>query len=280
MAEPEVTQRAIDEIRRLAEKEIELVGKRWKAVHALAAAEQGAGLAYLEGKNSGLDQVIKLRAELGVIDAAVRTCQAQRSSAVKNRYSIEAKEARRKITEKQAEIASLNAKTAKHLQALSELEGVAYTHEVLGCQPAGEGALRAHIEPRSETLRREISELDRSAQEAENWRAPNYGTVDMPDVINEQEFSLAVLMHDSQGVTAQVLVDWIDACHTIIKKKNLELGDKPRRYRLAWREGKVDPESYVHVKALARVIPGDLGPDSYDSESATFRPKAEKTQAA
>ena len=267
-------ERAIGEIRKLAEREIELVREKQVKTRELSEAEHGAGLAYLENKTTNLDQIIKLQAVLNMTKNALQACRAQRLAAIESKFRTDAQETRRRAAKKQSELADLEAKTNRLLADLSSLEGMTFTQAILACQPASD-PLQPRPVPKSALLRTEISELSWRAVELESKKIPNSGTVDVEAATSLDELLFAVLTHESEGPTGQEVLGWTDACQASALKRggvNAQFGDLARRYRLCWTDGKIDlAASYVFVAALKPDRVSALhGPESTVA-AATFR---------
>lgn len=257
--------RAAGEVRRFGEKEVELVGKKRLRIHELSEAEQGAGLAYLEGGTSSFDQVIRLRAELGVIESALKACRVQRLNAIASKFKVEAQQIRRQAGDKRAELAELEAKTSSLLEQLSALQGAPFT-------AAGTS--------KSETLQNEIAGLERRARELESKTIPSAGVVDLQEITSSEQFTIAVLCFEAEGPTAEEIEGWMNACQAVAlhRRGGAEFADRPRRCRLIWSDRKIDlSQSYVFVPSLSPIKgTGDPGQPSYDIEVGTFRAEDSK----
>ncbi len=102
----------------------------------LQEAEAALGEDFLCGKEDAARAVEDLRLRCDALTAALAALDKRQAVAVVNRRLAEAAELRRQAEAKRAELLELERKTAKHLMALSELEGVPYTRVILSSQRA------------------------------------------------------------------------------------------------------------------------------------------------
>ena len=200
------------ELEKNAQKEVELIGKKQKKVQELTEVEEAQGREFLETGKSKIGRVLKLKAELGMIDSALKACRASRGNAIKAKVAAEAAGLRRQIGEKQSELESHEAKRAKHLAALSELEDVVFTPLILGLQPVDPFMpSRGYYAPRSAKLRAEIDSLQRQAGELSRWQVPDSGSVSIEGTSIDQ-LLMAVMTHSSLVPNAEDVMKWHAAC--------------------------------------------------------------------
>jgi hypothetical protein len=280
----------VTELEKIAAKEIELCQRKQEKALALAEAEDAAGREFMETGKSKIGRVLKLRAERDAIDSALKACRAARVDAIKSKIAAEAADLRRQIADKQRELADLEAKTRKHLTALSELEldgGALYTSAVLSLQHSGGDALTPLLLPKSQKLRAEIEGLERKANDLTRWTLPDSGSVNIEGT-SINELLMAVLTHSSQVPSAEDVIKWHRLCEA---ESNKPFGDFTRRYQLQWKDGgQIDhAQSSVFVRDLAKkieprytginpehAIPADQefkppSASSFDVQSGTFK---------
>lgn len=162
----------------------------------LAEAESGLGDAVLDGNESAVREVADLRLRVDGFNAGLGALEVRRAQALVEQKRATGEDLRRQAAVKHAELEALERKEAKHLAALSELEGVTYTRCILAAQRAPNGWERqvtatAHIDfcdpsealrwfspgnpylrPRSRQLYDQAVELERKATEMENQLDP------------------------------------------------------------------------------------------------------------
>lgn len=169
----------------LCTREAQLAAMLAQAGTRLEELEARAGDAYLDGDEHPMAEVAELRLQVDTLNAALVAIERRREPARLARRLAEAAQARRQAADMRSELADLEAKTAKHLEALSKLEGVEFTSGILSSQPAGswraadwvsdpepwraarelhqEPAGAGYATPRSRRLRQEIEDLEQQA---------------------------------------------------------------------------------------------------------------------
>jgi hypothetical protein len=103
----------------------------------LDQAEACAGDAFLDGDESVLKEVAELRLQADGVTAALKALDRRRSPLKESRRRAEAAELRNQAESKRKQLAEVNAKTAKLLGQLAQIEGVEFTHSILSSQSAG-----------------------------------------------------------------------------------------------------------------------------------------------
>lgn len=265
-------EQAAAEIVQHGRRELELLRERQAKADALKKVEAQAGAEYLDGQSGGaVDKVLKLQLELAAIGRAEDLCHARRLAAITRKWSAEVSELREQIAGKQKEIDALRAKTAVHLAALSDLEGVPYTGEILRSQPNN---LNWKHVPRSVALELEARALGDRLEVLERRKIANAGVVDIgPDEVTGIEALLvAVARHEGETPSVEAVLEWAGAV-----EQGRTFGELARRYRLVWKEGNIDvSESYTLVPDLmGSMLPGIHGvSERPDVNSATFRADA------
>ncbi|HEY1160982.1 MAG TPA: hypothetical protein VGE83_10150 [Terracidiphilus sp.] len=265
-------EQAAAEIAQFGRRELELVLDRQAKAGQMKEAEERAGAEYLDGQSGGaVDKVLKLQLELAAIGRAGDLCHARRLAAITRKWSAEASELREQIAGKQEQIEALQAKTAVHLAALSDLEGVPYSNEILRSQP---NDLNWKHVPRSVALERGARALGDRLEVLERRKIATSGVIDIgPDEVTGIEALLAaVAAHEGETPGIEAVLDWCAAC-----ERGTSFGELARRYRLAWKEGTIDVcESYTLVPDLVgSMLAGIHGvSERPDVNSATFRADA------
>jgi hypothetical protein len=261
---------AAAEILEHGRRELELVLDREARADALKKVEAQAGVEYLDNQSGGaVDQVLRLQVELATIGRAMSVCHARRLEAIKRKWAAEASELREQIAGKQKEIEALQAKTAVHLGALSDLEGVPYSDEILRQQP---NDLDWRHVPRSVGLEREAAALRDRLEVLERRKVATSGVIDIDEVTGIEALSAAVAAHEGETPGIEAVLDWCAAC-----ERGTSFGELARRYRLVWKEGNIDvSESYTLIPDLVgSMSPGIHGvSERPDVNSAMFRADA------
>ena len=182
-------QAAIEEIK--ADR-MRIVGLRGELAKRLEAAEAIAGESYLAGDRGAVREIGEFEAEISLIERrALPELDRRQARAEVELKRATAADLRQQAERKKDELALLEQKTAKHLQALSELEETEYDGCILQAQRAGEwvtlqgglnrpapwqGPLECTTDPtnhnpyavpRSRRLRDEIAGLELKAGEIE-----------------------------------------------------------------------------------------------------------------
>ena len=189
-------EQAAAEIAQFGRRELELVIDRQAKAGQMKEAEERAGAEYLDGQSGGaVDKVLKLQLELAAIGRALDLCHARRLAAITRKWSAEVSELREQIAGKQKEIEALQAKTAVHLAALSDLEGVPYTNEILRSQP---NDLNWRHVPRSVALELEARALGDRLEVLERRKVATSGVIDIDEVTGIEALLAAVAAHEGE----------------------------------------------------------------------------------
>jgi len=246
-------EQAVAEIDRYAAKEVKLVADYREAVARVSAAELSAGDAFLdapegESATAAVEQMVRAKSGVAVIEASIRACRARRLEAIKGKLAAEAADWRRRADEANAEQGRITAKTKKHFDALKQLEGVEFI-------PAST--------PKSSMLSAQAFGCGDKAVQLEATSVPRNGGAQLDDVTSAIPLVEMVLRHESDGPSAQEVLAWAATCDPDDRFRNL-----PRSYRVTWRDGVINyRESYCQVAALAPsagisiYTMRDLGPD-------------------
>ncbi len=262
-------EQAAAEILEHGRRELELVRERQTKADALKKVEAQAGVEYLDNQSGGaVDQVLRLQVELAAIGRAMSVCHARRLEAIKRKWAAEGAELREQIAGTQKQIEALQAKTAVHLSALSDLEGVPYSNGILSQLP---NDLNWKHVPRSVALEREVRALGDRLEVLERRKIATSGVIDIgPDEVTAIEPLLAaVAAHEGETPSVEAVLEWAGAV-----EQGRAFGELARRYWLVWKEGNIDvSESYTLVPDLVgSTLPGIHGvSERPDVNSATFR---------
>ncbi len=243
-------EQAAAEIVEHGRRELELVLDRQAKAGQVKEAEERAGAEYLDGQSGGaVDKVLKLQLELAAIGRAEDLCHARRLAAITRKWNAELNELLEQIAGNRKQTELLQAKTAVHLAALSDLEGVPYTNEILRSQP--NDLSWKHV-PRCVALEIEGRVLEDRLEVLERRKIATSGVIDVgPAEVTEITALLDALVgHEGEIPDVQAVLDWCAAC-----ERGLTFGDLPRRFRLVWDETRRInlAESYV-------LVPGLMGP--------------------
>lgn len=243
-------QRATSEFQRIGARELELETECASKRAELATAKTAAGSAIVDGDKSTVGKVVRLAAEVDSFECALDACHARRITAIQDLLRAKAQERRRLAAEKRDELGALEAKTAKHLQALAELEGVPYSFFILGQQPVGDAGNGFHT-PLSTRLRIEAEDLESQAVELESRGVSRRGVVDINGATNTQDLIKALLREEKDIPSVSAVLAWAAACESAAAPR--AFGANPRRFHLVWNGGTIDHEhSYVYVAELGR----------------------------
>jgi hypothetical protein len=265
----------MNDVERYAAKEIELMGRRLQAVEAITAAEQAAGTALLDGDGEAtsapVEAVIRASAQVSAIDSAVRTCRERRLEAIRAKRRGDAAELRKQILELREQLEKLEAKIAKHVAAISELQGVPFV--ALSASAWNKASCSQELQSQSTSF-----EIRAAALEAD--QLPQAGSVDVENVTTVDELVLAVLRHESDGPSAESISAWALGCEKHGRLSRMgrgmdqrDFGDSLRNYHLVWRNGViVYDESRTQVPEIIRTEPGKYsGRPIADPGSDIFR---------
>lgn len=246
-------ERAAADLDRYAAKEMKLVADLREAIERVSAAELSAGDSLLdapegESPDAAVEQIVRARSAVAAIEASLRACRARRRETLQRKIAAEAAIWRGRGDETRTERARLEQRSAKHLDALRQLEGVEFI-------PAST--------PKSSVLGARIVGADDKAAQLEAAGVPLHGGAQLDDVTSVIPLVDAVLRHASDGPSAQDVLAWAAACDP-----DARFGDHLRSFRVTWRDGVIDyRESYCQVAALAPSAGvsiytlKDLGPD-------------------
>jgi hypothetical protein len=149
----------------------------------LERAEGELGEAVLDGDEGAVHRVADLRLRVDGLNAALTVLERRRGLALVGHKHAEAADLLHQAAAKAAELGTLEKKTAKLLESLSDLEGVKYNESILvsmragiwyapgqrepaafegladGCYPDPTTARHSWAEPHSKKLRSEIADL-------------------------------------------------------------------------------------------------------------------------
>jgi hypothetical protein len=103
----------------------------------LEAAELSAGERFLADETGVAAELAGLRSELDLIERGLGALNVRARAAERDRKIATVADLRREAREKRVELSHMEAKSARLLAALSELEGTEYTACILGYQRAG-----------------------------------------------------------------------------------------------------------------------------------------------
>ena len=117
------------------------------AQRTLQEAEAGLSLALIDGDESGVQEVGSLRVRVDGLRMALAKLEEQRPVAMLNQKRRALEDLRQQVAAKVSELDTLSRKTAKHLEALSVIEGVVYGPGVLSAQRQGEWLATGCREP-------------------------------------------------------------------------------------------------------------------------------------
>lgn len=230
-------ERAAADLETYAVKEMKLVAALREAINRVSAAELSAGESLLdapegESPEAVVAQIVHARAAVAAIEASIRACRARRREALQRKIAADAEVWRVRADEARAERARLEHRTAKHLDALRQLEGIEFI-------PAAT--------PKSSALGMRIAGAEDKAAKLEATSVPLDGGAQLDDVTSVIPLVDAVLRHESDGPSAQEVLAWAAACDP-----EARFGDLHRSFRLTWRDGVIGyRESYCQVAALA-----------------------------
>jgi chromosome segregation ATPase len=260
MFEKSIDQLTAD-ISKWADKALSLLQKRCEAADRISTAELSAGNAILdaaEGESTNLpvEAVVRARAEVAAFDAAGRSCIERLADAKRAKRQGEAAVLRKQAAQLRSEMESIEAKVAKHLAAVADLQGAQFRTST---------ALGSGL-PRTEILQTQIGALEGRAQSLEG-ELPRSGALNVEAATSVDALLAAVLRYESETPTVQDILDW-----AVAFERGHEFGGASRRYRLVWRDGVIDAESYTQVTGLVRSTPGPFtGSPVYELGSDLFR---------
>jgi len=240
-------------IDKYAQKEIELVARLRTANERVASVEAAAGSAFLDAEEStdsgetssvAVEVLMKARAEVSAIAAAIKTCRGRRLEAVAAKRRSTAAEMRKQVAELTSQLERLEAKTQKHIVAISELQGMPFTAAPTPTVPGI---------PLSQQLQNQITTLAQRAANLEG-SVPRHGHVHLDNVASSQELIDAVLRTEADGPDAATINAWASACEA---QNGRAFGEQNRIFRLYWKDGSIDfGASYIQIPDLARTSAG------------------------
>jgi hypothetical protein len=242
-------------IEKYVQKEIELVARLRAATESIAQAEADAGAAYVDAEDgqstsASLDAVLRAKAEVPLIESAIRTVRGRRLDAARSKRAEASAELRKQASAVRAQIASIETKVAKHIGAINELQS---THVTVSVTAPGEPPAKSQLlETQAMAIEQRAAALD--------GELPRHGTVTLDDVTDTDPMIAAVLMHASDGPSARDLASWAAAVEQrAIAAGRGQFGQNPRRYYLVWKNSVIDTtESYIQVHGLARRPAGPI----------------------
>jgi len=256
-------------IEKHAQKEIELVARLRTANERIAQAEADAGAAYVDAEDgqstsASVDAVLRARAEVPLIESAIRTVRGRRLDAARAKRAEASAELRKQASGVRAQIASIETKVAKHIGAINELQS---THVTVSVTAPGEPSAKSQL------LETQAMAIEHRAAALES-DLPRHGTVTLDDVTGTDPLIAAVLHHASDSPSSQDVVQW--AADVERKAGRGPFGENLRRYTLVWKDGRIDStESYIQVHSLARSPAGPVsGALGYEIGSDIFRAAA------
>ncbi len=267
-----------------AKRELDLTRRKLQIRDSLAAIEAAAGARLLDEENAESNGIAdgallvdleRAQAELRALAVAIVGCRGRRMEAIRSKRIASATAIRKEATGKEAEAAKIEARALELLAEISSVQGMTYPGAILSTNPQlGQFGI-----PKSAQLRIEAENLLARASQFEK-DVPSGGVVDVENVTSSAELAIAVLTHESEGPTAQQILQWAEDVERTARAKSFEqFGVLPRRCRLVFVGSKINPEeSTIIVPAFVKPIPGiTMGTPvaGYDVAGATFRAKAE-----
>jgi hypothetical protein len=188
---------AVQEIKSLAAKEIDLLAKQAAKQSEIADAEQQAGAAYLRGDDTGhLDRAARLASEARAIGFALQAARQKRHEAVADHHRAIISDLRSRGVEARGQADGIKSKTAPLLEALKKLEGVDHN-------PAGV-AESVRFAAMADLMARQADELDR--------RGPDkHGHVHLDGRFTVAEIAQAVGEVPADGPAAVDVLAWLNA---------------------------------------------------------------------
>jgi hypothetical protein len=277
------------QVEHLRTRERELTAERDTVRQELAAADAAVGDSYLDNPN--VAAVTKcstdLRTHVAVLEKAGFAARNRRFQLILARRKAEAAQLRIEAQTKRAEQHQINGQTAKHLAALSNLEGIEFTSWILRSQPApdcerfsatgdvpqdqlGPADINwgprgpAYLVPRSRILSQTIRELEARAGQLETAPVADFGVADI-DATGAEDVIRGVLAQDKITPSIDAIRAWLDA---VQRKAERPFGDAPRRVRVVWKGGEIDREqSYVQMLAWKRKPIGSSVAETGDKQA-------------
>lgn len=249
-----------NDVERYATKEVELIGRRRAATEAITTAEQAAGTALLdagegEAVTAPVEAVMRAKAQVSALDAAIHACRSRRLEAIRAKRQGDAAGLREQIIELREQLEKLEAKIAKHVAAISELQGAPF----VALPASGWNQVS-----RWQELQNQIASFEIRAAALEAAEVPRGGVVDVQGVTTPDQLLLAALLHESDGPSVESIIAWAVGCEKHGRVSRMghsmdqrDFGDNLRNFHLVWRNGViVYDESHVQVPAFIRTEPG------------------------
>jgi hypothetical protein len=252
-------------IAKYAQKENELLARLRAADERIAQAEADAGAAYADAEGGqsasiSLDAVLRAKAEVPLIESAIRAVRARRLDAIRESRKSEAAAPRKQAAELRTEIARIEQKVRKHIESINVLQETQVTVSAAPGEPTAKSQL---LETRATAIEQRAAALEADL--------PRDGKVTLDNVTGIDALIAAVLQHQSDSPSSQDVMQWATAVER--KAGRGPFGENLRRYALVWKDGGIDTaESYIQVHSLARrpagPVSGSLG---YEIGSDIFR---------
>ena len=262
-----------------AQKELALTKKIVALGDGLAAVEAAAGARLLDAEeaeiggdsDAALADLGRAQVELRALRVAVSGCRVRRMNAIRSGRAASATAVRKEATEKETEATKIEARALELLAEISSVQGMNYPGAILSTNPQlGQFGI-----PKSAQLRIEAENLLARASQLEK-DIPQGGVVDVENITSSSELAIAALTHESEGPTAEQILQWAEEVERTARAKNFDpFGDLPRRCRLVFSAGRIDlAESTILVHSFVKPIPGiTIGTPvaGWDISGATFR---------
>jgi hypothetical protein len=265
-------EQAAAQIAELGQREIALLERRRAKLAEAADAERLAGECLLDASadsaepDAALEHCLRVKAEARALEHAIDASHRRRCAAVGRKRALEATELRSQSEGLKDEVKHIENGVAKHLSAIAEIEGVEIPMGLLSLAPSFGKQLR------SAQLRGEVLELESRAARLESEGIPRSGVIEGPqDPATSNEPMLEQLLQFEGEIPAIAAVfDWLHGCE---QTAGQPFGDAPRRYRLAWRDGRIDrSRSYIQAESLAVPLTDwNTGREYPNMDGAKFR---------
>jgi chorismate mutase len=181
---------AREEVARLRRAELELSERRMGLAADLGSLEQEAGAATLDTHLGGtgtaaetIQRLVKARAELDALDAAITEARSRRREAIPAAWQAQATQLRQRAAQLLAEVAERQPKTDKLLAELAAWEHCAYAPTqalqapLNGEQLGGAPFVRFISTPRTVLLQTEAAQLEQQAVATERQTITDRGAV-------------------------------------------------------------------------------------------------------
>jgi hypothetical protein len=211
------------------------------------------------------EKLAALTSECAAIQRTIEASRLKRRSVLQELQVTRAGEFRQEAQEARAQADRLVERGDKLLGAFAEIEEIEASTVI--------GLCRDRLSLRTDRLRRKADDLERQAVELERSKVPDAGLVDLHEATHNDEVVAAVLAQDVVGPTINEIREWLAAVERASKR---DFGDRLRRVRLVWKDGRIDTESsYVFVPSLApKIVLDGYGLATVvrsDVEAATYR---------